>query len=184
MKPAERARQRFFLEPNNFVYGGVRLNLMGREPQGRVRREEADEVIALLTQDLLALINLDTGRPAIRGVERADRWYRRSDRDTMPDLFIDWERDAPIETLWSSKLGLVHAPYVNWRTGDHRPGGLLIAASPGIPKGVLLPDIALEDLAPSLTARLDVALGDVDGRPVDWLAGHGSSQTARASGAP
>ncbi|MEA2778619.1 MAG: hypothetical protein QOK29_163, partial [Rhodospirillaceae bacterium] len=154
VRPRARARQRFFLEPNNFVYGGVRLNLAGREPQGRVRREDVNEVIAQLTRDLCALINLDTGLPAIRGVERADRYYRRTETDTMPDLFIDWEREAPIETVWSEKVGLVHAPYVNWRTGDHRPGGLLIATGPGVPPGALLPEMPLEDLAPSLAARL------------------------------
>ena len=167
----ERARQRFFSAPNNFVYGGVRLNLMGREPRGRVRPKDADEVMTQLAQDLLALVNLDTGRPAIRDVERADRWHRRSGRDSMPDLFIDWEREAPIETLWSPKLGLLHAPYVNWRSGDHRPDGLLVAAGLGIPKGEQLPEILLEDLAPSIAARLDVTLDDIDGQPVEWLAG-------------
>jgi predicted AlkP superfamily phosphohydrolase/phosphomutase len=180
VRAGERARQRYFSAPNNFVYGGVRLNLMGREPRGRVRPEDADGVMAQLAQDLLALVNLDTGRPAIRRVERADRWYRRSARDSMPDLFIDWEREAPIETLWSPKLGLLHAPYVNWRSGDHRPDGLLVAAGPGISKGELLPDVLLEDLAPSIAARLDVALDDIDGRPVEWLSGRQSADMAQA----
>ncbi|MFO1061877.1 MAG: alkaline phosphatase family protein [Dongiaceae bacterium] len=35
---AARAGQRFFMSPNNSVVGGVRLNLAGREPQGRRRR--------------------------------------------------------------------------------------------------------------------------------------------------
>ncbi len=170
-RPAERARQRFFLEPNNYVYGGVRLNLVGREPHGCVPRQEVDEVSARLTEDLCQLVNLDSGGPVVRGVERTDRWYRRCDTDTMPDLFIDWERAAPIETVWSAKTGLVHAPYVNWRTGDHRPGGLLVAAGPGIPAATPAPEILLEDIAPSVAARLGVALEDVNGCPVAWLAG-------------
>ncbi len=158
VEPDDRARQRFFVEPNNYVYGGVRLNLAGREPNGRVQPDEVDRVCARLSHDLLALVNVGTGGRVIRGVERADRW-----------LFIDWERTAPIETVWSPKTGLVHAPYTHWRTGDHRPDGLLLAIGPGVPRHTVLPCVDLEDIAPSIAARLDVRLEDVDGRPVPWL---------------
>jgi len=169
VEPGDRARQRFFVEPNNYVYGGVRLNLTGREPNGCVQADEVDGVCARLTHDLLALVNVATGGRVIRGVERADQWYRRSAADTMPDLFIDWERTAPIETVWSPKTGLVHAPYTHWRTGDHRPDGLLLAIGPGVPSDRVLPCVDLEDIAPSIAARLGVGLEDVDGRPVPWL---------------
>ena len=171
--PRQRARQRFFLEPNNYVYGGVRLNLIGREPNGLVPKGAVEEISARLAEDLRQLVNLDSGGPVVRGIERADRLYRRSESDTMPDLFIDWDRTAPIETVWSPKTGLVHAPYVNWRTGNHRPDGLLLVAGPGIPAAGAAPEIMLEDLAPSLAARLDVALENVDGRRVDWIAARG-----------
>ena len=169
VEPDDRARQRFFVEPNNYVYGGVRLNLAGREPNGCVQPDEVDRVCARLTHDLLALVNVATGDRVIRGIERADRWYRRSAADTMPDLFIDWERTAPIETVWSPKTGLVHAPYTHWRTGDHRPDGLLLAIGAGVPRDTVLPCVDLEDIAPSIAARLGVGLEDVDGRPVPWL---------------
>ncbi|HEX8665824.1 MAG TPA: alkaline phosphatase family protein [Beijerinckiaceae bacterium] len=170
-EPEERARRRFFLEPNNYVFGGVRLNLAGREPSGCVRPDEVDAVCRRLTKDLLALVNVDTGGPVIRAVERSDRRYSRSKGDRMPDLFIDWERSAPIETVWSPKVGLVHAPYTHWRSGDHRPDGLLLAAGPGLPSRTTLPTLDLEDLAPSIAARLGVTLADCDGRAAPWLAG-------------
>jgi predicted AlkP superfamily phosphohydrolase/phosphomutase len=170
-EPHNRARQRYFMEPNNSVIGGIRLNLAGREPQGCVQPDDVDAVCRQLRNDLLALVNVDTGGPVIRDVERVDRWYRRSSTDTMPDLFIDWERTAPIETVWSPKVGLVHAPYANWRSGDHRPDGLLLAFGPGIPAGTLLPSLDTEDFAPSIAARLGVAMADVDGRPAGWLSG-------------
>ncbi len=89
----------------------------------------------------------------------------------MPDLFVEWDREALVNLVWSPKIGIVHAPYTNWRTGDHHSSGLLVAAGPGLPSGALLPEIALEDLAPSLAAQLGVSLDDIDGRPIDWLAG-------------
>ena len=44
-------------------------------------------------------------------MERADRHYRRMPQDTIPDLFIEWERTAPVENVWSQKTGVVHAPF-------------------------------------------------------------------------
>jgi predicted AlkP superfamily phosphohydrolase/phosphomutase len=168
--PERRSSQNYFMEPNNSVYGGVRINLAGREPAGCVAREEMDAVCNRLSDDLMALVNVDTGKPVIRSVTRSDGWHRRKDDDTMPDLFIDWERSALIETVWSPKTGVVHAPYTHWRTGDHRPHGTLLATGPGIPTRAALPDLDLEDLGPSLAGRLGVKLDDVDGRPANWLA--------------
>ena len=69
----------------------------------------------------MALVNVDTGGPVITCVDKSSRWYRRSPEDTLPDLFLDWERSGLIETVWSPKTGIMHAPYGHWRSGDHRP---------------------------------------------------------------
>lgn len=164
-----RARRRFFKEPNNTVYGGVRLNLMGREPKGIVPPEEVDALIAEITEGLLELVNADTGKPVVRGVERCDRWHKRSPTDTMPDLFLDWERSALIENVSSPRIGVVQGRYTHWRTGDHRPAGLLLAKGEGLAAGVRMPGLAVEDIGPSIAARLGVELRDVDGRAADWL---------------
>jgi predicted AlkP superfamily phosphohydrolase/phosphomutase len=167
--PAERAEQRFFMTPNNFVVGGVRLNLAGREPCGRVAPAETETVAARLAADLRALVNVDDGGPVVHALEPSARWYRRDAADTLPDYFLTWERGRPIERVWSPQVGLVAAPYANWRTGDHRPDGLLVAAGPGLagaPAGM-----AVEDLTASLAARLGLPTGGMDGRPQPWLAG-------------
>jgi predicted AlkP superfamily phosphohydrolase/phosphomutase len=169
-----RSRQKFFKEPNNTVYGGVRLNLMGREAKGCVRPEEVDAVIAELTEGLLELVNVDTGKPVVRSVERCDRWYGRVPTDTMPDLFLDWERSALIETVSSPRIGTLHRPYTHWRTGDHRPAGLLLAKGEDFAPGVRMSGLAVEDIGPSIAARLGVELRNVDGRPAEWLAGAAS----------
>src|SRR5262249_52678837 len=140
------------------------------EPMGCVRPDEVDAVCRRLIDDLMAIVNLDSGAPVIRAVERADRWYRRAADDAMPDLFVDWDHRAPIETVWSPKTGLVHGRYTNWRSGDHKPDGLLLAYGPGIAENITLPGMATEDLAPSIAARLGVEFDDVDGRAVPWLA--------------
>jgi predicted AlkP superfamily phosphohydrolase/phosphomutase len=171
VSPQERARQRYFLAPNNFVVAGIRLNLIGREPKGCVPPEEVEAVSKQLGEDLLQFVNVATGGPVFRQLRPSDRWYRRSPTDTFPDFFVEWERSGPIETVWSPKTGVVHAPYAHWRSGDHRPDGLLLAAGPGIPSGTVFPELPIEALAPSIAGRMGVDLGDVDARPVAWLAG-------------
>lgn len=175
--PAQRAGRRFFMEPNNSVYGGVRVNLEGREPAGLVNPgAELDAICEQIRVDLLALVNVATGRPVIRAVERTERYHPRSPHDSLPDLLIEWKRDEQIETVWSAKTGIVHGPVTHWRTGDHRPAGLLLAAGPTIPAGADLGEIPVGDLGPTICARLGIRLQDVDGRPVPDL--FGSSRSA------
>ena len=178
--PELRAAQRFFLSPNNFVYGGVRINLAGREPLGRVGPgAEYEAVCDRLTADLLALVNVETGGPVVQGVTRTSDHYDREADDSLPDLLIDWAREAPADTVWSPRTGIVHGRYTHWRSGDHRPAGLLLARGPDIPRDADLPDVAMVDIGASLAARLGVALGeDTDGRPVPWLAGSAASLPA------
>jgi predicted AlkP superfamily phosphohydrolase/phosphomutase len=165
------SRQRWFLSPNNTVYGGVRLNVRGREAAGTIEPGAGFErACEQLAADLLELVNVETGEPVIHGVSRTDEHYARNGDDALPDLLLDWNHERPVTTIWSAKTGLIHGAYDLWRTGDHRLEGLLLARGPGIAPGPK-PPLRSIDLAPSLAARLDVELEDADGVPVEWLAG-------------
>ena len=162
--------QAFFQVPNNSVVGGVRLNLAGREPQGVVPPGEAERMLAMLERELLALVNEATGRPAVLKITRAEDFYTRTPEDRMPDLFVEWDRSAPMESLTSPTIGRVQIPYTLWRTGDHKPEGLLLARGPGFAAGSQLAPVAVEDLGPSIAARFGVRLDDVDGVVAPGLA--------------
>jgi len=166
-----RAGRRFFAAPNNSVYGGIRFNLAGREPRGCVAPEEVETLSLELERELRALVNLKTGGPVVLAVHRCSDHYPRAPDDRMPDLFVEWERSGPIEAVESLGIGAVITPYTYWRTGDHEPDGLLIALAGGLPAGESMEPLAVEDLGPSIAARLGVALGEVDGSPAPWLAG-------------
>lgn len=164
-----RRGQRFFMEPNNSVMGGIRLNLAGREPNGQVHPEEVPGIVKRLERDLKAIVNVADGQPVIRRLHWCDAHHARSADDTIPDLFVEWERCSQVETVWSPKIGLVHAPYWHWRTGDHRPEGLLLAAGPGVPRG-RQPDVAIEDIGVAMSERLGAPLPETDGAAIPWLA--------------
>lgn len=155
----QRRSQLFFMSPNNFVVGGVRANLKGREADGCVEGgRELDELFDRLREDLLALVNVDTGAPVINAVERSDCHYAREPVDALPDLFLDWNHDRPIETVWSPCFGLIQGRYAHWRTGDHRPGGLLLLHGPGVPAEAELPPLVNDRLGAFIADQL----GSVD----------------------
>lgn len=164
-----RSRRRFFAAPNNSVYGGIRFNLAGREPSGCVAPDELEALTGELERELRALVNLRTGGPAVLAVHRSADHYSRAAVDRIPDLFVEWERSAAIDAVASPSVGEVVTPYAHWRTGDHKPDGLLIALAPDLPAGTEGPALAVEDLGPTVAARLGLALGGVDGRPARWL---------------
>lgn len=161
-----------FATPNNDVYGGIRVNVVGREPQGRIRPgAEFDAFCDALEKDLLAFVNLDTGRPLVRRVLRTADLYKGERAPDLPDLIVEWNRDAPISRIASPKTGMIEGVFPGRRTGDHRPEGLLFARGPGIAPGRLADPVDVTQLAPTLAARLGVRLPGVKAEPVAALAG-------------
>lgn len=164
--PSPLAERRWFATPNNTVVGAVRLNLAGREPLGRVHPEDRRQVLRWLSDRFGELVNVDTGGRVVRRCVIADDVYRRTPGDAFGDLFVEWERSAPIERVWSPAIGTVAVPYDHWRQGDHVREGLLIATGPGIGPGRRDGAFDVADVGATFAAALDVELPDVDGQPI------------------
>jgi Glycosyl transferase family 2 len=158
--------RRWFSSPNNTVVGAVRLNVAGREPCGRVHPADRRAVLRWLSQRLMELVNVDTGGRVVRRCVVADDAYRRSAGDAFGDLYIEWERSAPIERVWSPAVGTVAVPYDHWRQGDHVREGLVLACGPGIQPGRRRRTFHTADLGATFSAALGVPLAGVDGRPI------------------
>ena len=156
--------RRFFAIPNNDACGAIRLNVVGREPHGRVAPgEEFERTCELLGDRLLEWVNLETGTPVVERVVRAPVHYRDSAICALPDLFVEWNRAAPIRSIEAPGVGRIDREYTGVRTGDHRPGGLVVTRGPGIPAGGVHAPVRTEDLAPTICAALGVDLTDADG---------------------
>ncbi len=156
--------RRFFQIPGNSTVGAVRFNMIGRESQGNVRSgSEVDALFERLSQRLLSLINLDTGRPAVVAVVRAEEVLKRSPDDGLPDVFVEWDRSAPIDRVWSPDIGVVNVPYDGFRTGDHNDRGLVVVRGPGITPGRRATPMSLVDVAPTICAALGVDLPGTEG---------------------
>jgi predicted AlkP superfamily phosphohydrolase/phosphomutase len=164
--------RRFFKVPNNELYGAVRVNLVGREPRGRVHPgAEYDDLVDALVADLTDLVNDDTGEPAVTRVLRTAEIYQGERLGDLPDLLVDWNRSAAITSVSSPKIGCVQGHFPGNRTGDHRPAGLLMARGPGIEAGPIAGHVDVTDIAPTVAGLLGVDLGPVDGRPLPAVVG-------------
>jgi predicted AlkP superfamily phosphohydrolase/phosphomutase len=172
------ARRRFFAIPNNDVYGGVRVNLVGREPHGRVREgRELELLFAELRRELLSLVNVDTGRPVVRDVFRLADRYPGECLGDLPDFCVEWNRESPISAVSSPTIGVVRKRFRGVRTGDHKAPGFFWCTGPGIRAGRRADAVSVMDFAPTVGALLDVPLANVDGRPITELLGGEQERT-------
>jgi predicted AlkP superfamily phosphohydrolase/phosphomutase len=161
---APRATRRFFAIPNNDACGAVRINLIGREPSGRVRPDEFDAVCAALAGDLRAFVNVDTGAPLVRDVKMVRDLYSGENFQHLPDMLVFWNHDTPIERIRSEKTGTIEDRYLKGRTGDHTPLGMFFATGPGVVPGRLDETVSVMDFGPTIAERAGVVLPDIDGR--------------------
>lgn len=130
-EPSPWSRMRAFQVPSHDMTSAIRINLKGREPAGLVNPgKEYEDLCRRLTEALLALENTETGKKAVLWVERGTKLYTGPRQNELPDLFIEWDHDAPIRTLSSSEIGIVSGEYSGGRTGNHLPNGLLLGRGP------------------------------------------------------
>jgi predicted AlkP superfamily phosphohydrolase/phosphomutase len=164
--------RRFFAIPNNDVCGAIRINVRGREPAGQVAPgREFDQVCDMLESELATWTNLETGEPLVRRVVRVETLYDGPARDSLPDVLVEWNRSTPIRSIGAPHYGRIDQEYAGIRTGDHVPGGLLVARGPGIQPGRRADAISMIDLAPTIAAAVDVDLPGVDGTAQSDLIG-------------
>ncbi len=135
---------RYFPLPSP-LYGCLRINLKGREPEGIVEPgEEYDEICTLLAQAFMSFRDIETGKPIVERVYGVDDLSPEDAprRERLPDLFITWA-DIPAkdckgirseeygDITWSSGGKLPSG-----RSGNHVDKGWFVAAGDGIPAGI------------------------------------------------
>jgi len=181
--PSHLREGRCFVVDNGLVVGGIRLNLAGREPQGVLTPPAAGEFCQQLTRDLLDVVDVESGRPIVGRVMRTDELYFGAYRHHLPDLLVEWSDDRPLGSatvgtgqgasvrLASGRIGTIEGINRYCRTGDHRRGGLFVAAGPGLDPGRMADVVSVMDFAPTLARVLGVELPAAAGRPIPRLLG-------------
>ena len=163
-----------FQVEHNEISGAIRVNVRGREPQGRVSSgPELEAFLDQLVQDLLDLVNPDSGQAIVSKVLRTAEAFAGEHRDLLPDLFVVWNRTCPITAAASPKIGEVRIPSPHWRAGNHVSDGFFFAYGPSMLAGRNHGVSSIMDLAPTIGRLLGVSILDVDGQ---CIAGLGDDQ--------
>lgn len=177
-----RGKRKCFAIPTNGYCGGVRINCVGREPDGQVQPgKEFEEFCEQLKHDLMELVDADTGEPAVREVVTSyselfprdgytEDLYTGGFQGDQADVLIEWHARS-FRALKSPKIGVVEKTSQSSRTGDHEDIGFIFASGPGL-DGAELPDpVRVIDLAPTLAQVLGTSLNNADGEPLSALLG-------------
>ena len=168
------AASQCFTIDNNHAASVVRLNLVGREPNGIIHPgAEADAFCAQLTRDLLEIRDVDRNVPAFLKVERTSDLFQGDQMHWLPDLLAVWNPAMPVgkARLSSPKLGLLEGEYKLHRSGEHRPEGMFVAVGRDIEPRLLNRVVRVEDFAPTFAGLLGVALKNIDGQPIAEVIG-------------
>lgn len=172
-------KSKCFLLHNGASVSGLRVNLTCREPKGLVQAgAEMDEFCDQLAQDLLKIVNLDTGKPLVRSIKKTAQLYEGEFLGDLPDLLVEWDDDRPLGNavtrkrggsvrIASEKIGMIEGVNPYCRTGDHRPEGMFIVRGPGIEPGRLEKTVSIMDFAPTLTKLFNIELPNADGKPIE-----------------
>lgn len=156
-----RSNRHAFAVLHNDISGAVRINMIGREPHGRVRPgPEFEAICKQLTRDLMDVKNLGTGEPLIADVVRTKDLYPGDHAGDFADLFVVWNRSGPVTTVGSKKIGRITRPFVGNRTGDHTPHGLVMAAGPGLQPGHREEEVSILSIAPTIVSWLGLPWPD------------------------
>ncbi len=115
----------------------IRVNLQGREPEGIVPVADRPALLAEITADLEALVDLDTGEPAIAEVIAIAEIAPGARVDQMPDLLVRWAPGRHIRRVRHPRAGAIDDGGGPYARTEHNGSGFLIAAGPAIAPGEL-----------------------------------------------
>jgi predicted AlkP superfamily phosphohydrolase/phosphomutase len=143
---------------------GVWVNLAGREPNGRVRESEFDDVVDEARVALESLTDSTDNQPVFERVLRREEAFKGKWSERLPDLVMVTRRD---ELVYNERpgYGRVIVP-ADSTTGTHARDGIFIAWGRGVAADVAFATQPnLRDVGPTALASLGCPLtADMDGR--------------------
>jgi predicted AlkP superfamily phosphohydrolase/phosphomutase len=149
-------------------YGGIAINLVGRQPHGSVPSERMEEMKATLRERLLAFVDSETGSCPVRAVLDRGEAFSGSDLESLPDLVLEFDPRYEVKVGAAPRiLSDLPAPPNGDTSSLHGQHGIVILAGPMIREGHLLDGARIEDGVPTIMYGLGQPIpDDLDGRPL------------------
>jgi len=166
MRGVDWTKTRAFMVPSGDC-GYLRLNLAGRERDGIVDPNEADQLMEHIASGLLTFRDPDGGS-AVKNVERISLSAKdRTLSNPFPDLIVHWSDRLPPHLAGMSSPKFGEVPSSGWgsgRTGEHRDEAWALII-PGTSK-LKIPDKSphIMDIAATVCNVLGVGQEGLDGQ--------------------
>jgi predicted AlkP superfamily phosphohydrolase/phosphomutase len=98
----------------------------------------------------------ETGKRAVARVIRTEHTYPGPRTNDLPDLLVDWNREGPIFSVSSPKIGTIHNNDLPSRTGDHRPVGMFWAVGPSFQSSRLNEPTSVYSFSPTILSLFGI----------------------------
>lgn len=149
--------------------GPIYVNLKGREPNGIVEPgKDYDTVLNQLAADLATLKEPGSDRTLFPEIHMGREAYWGPFADRGPDLLFfpkDWRYVAVGMTNFADTQPFSPSGF---KSGTHRPDGILFLSGPGVNKGCEISQATLMDIAPTVLALLGVPVPrEMDGHVLE-----------------
>lgn len=133
-------------------FGGIRLNVKGREPKGFVAPEAVEETLVALERALLAWRAPGREEPVVVRVHRAAQLYPGPFAARLPDLIFE------LDPRIAARSEPARVPYGAHRNAfpDHALEGIWIQAGPSFAARAERGRVSIFDLAPTVLALFDL----------------------------
>jgi len=143
----------------------IEINLVDREPEGIVKKEEYDEIRELIIKALLRAKDPESGENIVQDAFKREDIYHGPYVSEAPDIIFLTRK---LEYLATDRIygeSLVSEPFRKGR-GSHRMEGILIAYGPDIKnEGKNIEPARIIDLAPTILHMFGLKIPeDMDGK--------------------
>jgi predicted AlkP superfamily phosphohydrolase/phosphomutase len=159
-----REHRKFFAQPHNANAGAIRINLIGREANGKVQAgEEFEETLQFLTRELQK-IHDRKGRPLVADIAYPTTEYQGDYAHALTDMLVIWNRNADVSDLVSPTIGPISDRSLIPRTGDHNRDGYIWISGWGRSLQSRDDTMGPMDVAPTLFDLLNLNTMGLEGR--------------------
>jgi predicted AlkP superfamily phosphohydrolase/phosphomutase len=135
----------------------LRVNLAGREPAGVILPgAQYDQLLSDVAAQFRALVNAETGEPAVEDVYFPATQFHGPKATELPDVAIVWNSRNPIDAVASEAIGTISGRQERERSGNHRPEGFALFRGPSFATGSEVHQGDARQLAPAILRRFGV----------------------------
>ncbi len=146
----------------SFAGQSVRLNLVGREPQGIVKRADYEKIREQIIKKLVLLKDPRTGKKIVKRVYKREEVYDGPYIKNAPDLILEAVKGYVFQEGFNQSLISSARQGRARRTADHRGEGIFLCRAAGVKKGKEVRGLKIWEVAPTIFHLLGMEV------PVDF----------------